>query len=86
MSEAAEQLEAMAVEAKLDKRNVTDLTQKIETRSSGYHGGIRGETLFSDMSIYKPIKESSALQQHHRSPLPLHPASIKLESGCISEQ
>ncbi|KAF7653717.1 hypothetical protein LDENG_00079060 [Lucifuga dentata] len=85
MSEAAERLEAMAVEAKLDKGNVTELIQTIETHTSGYQGGAGGETISSEMSIYKPTKESFALQQRHRNPLPLHPASIKLESGCISQ-
>ncbi|KAM9339073.1 PR domain zinc finger protein 1 [Symphorus nematophorus] len=81
MSEAAEQLEAMAAEAEMDKGNVFDLIKKIETHTSGHEEGAREET---ELSIYK-AKECSAVQLHHGSPLPLHPTSIKLESGCISE-
>ncbi|XP_074471229.1 PR domain zinc finger protein 1 [Sebastes fasciatus] len=79
MSEAAEQLEAMATEAEMDKGDVIDLIKKMET--SGHHSGEEGET---ELSIYKSAKECSAVQLHH-SPLPLHSTSIKLESGCISE-
>lgn len=71
ISEAAEQLEAMA--AKMDKWNVIDLIKKMETE---------GET---KLSISKSAKECSAIQLHHDSPLPLHSTSVKLESGCISE-
>ncbi|TMS12494.1 PR domain zinc finger protein 1 [Larimichthys crocea] len=81
MSEAAEQLEAMAAEAEMDKGNVIDIIKKMETHTSGHQGGAREQTEFS---IYK-AKECSAVQLHHGSPLPLHPTSIKLESGCISE-
>lgn len=81
MSEAAEQLEAMAAEAQMNKGNATDLIRKIETHTSGYEGGIRKET---ELSIYT-AKECSANQLHHGSPQPLHPTSIKLESDCISE-
>lgn len=81
MSDAAEQLEAMAAEAEMDKGNVTDLIKKIETHTSGYEGGVREET---ELSIYTS-KECSANQLHHGSLLPLHPTSIKQESGCISE-
>lgn len=81
MSEAAEQLEAMAAEADMDKGNVIDLIKKLETRSSGHQGGAREE---NELSVYK-AKECSAIRLHHSSPLPLHPASIKQESGCISE-
>ncbi|XP_069576255.1 PR domain zinc finger protein 1 isoform X1 [Brachyistius frenatus] len=69
MSEAAEQLEAMSAEVELDKRNVIDLIQKIETHVSGLQHGARGE----DHGV------------HHGSPVSLQPTSIKLESGCISE-
>ena len=81
MSEAAEQLEAMAAEAEMDKGNVFDLIKKMETHTSGHQDGASEET---ELSIYK-AKECSAIQLHHGSPLPLHPTSIKLESGCISE-
>lgn len=82
MSEAAEQLEAMAAESEMDKGNVTDLIKKMETHTSGHQGGAREETR---LSIYKTAKECSAVDLHHGSSLPLHPTSIKLESGCISE-
>lgn len=82
MSEAAEQLEAMAVEVEMEKGNVIDLLQKIETHVSGHHDGARGET---ELKIYKSAKERPAVQLHHDSPVPLHPTSIKQESGCISE-
>lgn len=80
MSEAAEQLEAMAAEAE-DKGNVVDLIKKMETHTSDHQEGAREET---ERSICK-AKERSAVQLHHGSPLPLHPTSIKLESRCISE-
>lgn len=82
MSEAAEQLEAMAAEVEMDKGNVIDLLQKIESHVSGHQGGARGET---EVSVYRSAQESAGVQLHHGSPLPLHPTSIKLESGCISE-
>lgn len=82
MSEAAEQLEAMAAEAEMDKGNVIDLIKKMETHTSGLQDGVREET---ELSIYKSAKECSAIQLHHGSSLPLHPTSIKLELGCISE-
>lgn len=82
MSEAAEQLEAMAAEVEMEKGNVTDLIQKIETRVSGYRDADRGE---SERSIYKLVKERSGVQLHHSSSASLYPASIKLESSCISE-
>ncbi|XP_040920068.1 PR domain zinc finger protein 1 [Toxotes jaculatrix] len=82
MSEAADQLEAMAAEAEMDKGNVINLIQKIETHASGHQDGTRGET---ELSIYKSAKEFSGVQLHHGSPLPLHPTSIKLESSCMSE-
>ncbi|XP_070843460.1 PR domain zinc finger protein 1 isoform X2 [Chaetodon trifascialis] len=80
MSEAAEQLEAMAAEAE-DKGNVVDLIKKMEARTSDHQEGVREET---ERSICK-AKERSAVQLHHGSSLPLHPTSIKLESRCISE-
>ncbi|XP_005731086.1 PR domain zinc finger protein 1 isoform X1 [Pundamilia nyererei] len=82
MSEAAEELEAMAAEVDMDKGNVTDLIQKIETRVSGHRDADRGE---AERTNYKSAKERSGVQLHHSSPVPLHPASIKLESSCISE-
>ncbi|KAK5852855.1 hypothetical protein PBY51_006694 [Eleginops maclovinus] len=75
MSEAAEQLEAMAAEVEMDKGNVLDLIKKMESHTSGHFE--QGE---AELSMYK-----SAVQPHHGSPLPLHPTSIKLESGCTSE-
>lgn len=81
MSEAAEQLEAMAAEAEMDKGNVIDLIQKMEAYTSGHQDEVRGDI---ELSIYKSAKECSAVQLHN-SPLPLHPTSIKLESGCMSE-
>lgn len=83
MSEAAEQLEAMATEVELDKGNVIDLIQQIESHVSGHRNGDRKDT---ELIVYKSAKEcSSGIQLHQSSPVPLHPTSIKLESGCISE-
>ncbi|XP_042359995.1 PR domain zinc finger protein 1 [Plectropomus leopardus] len=82
MSEAAEQLEAMAAEAEMDQGNVIDLIKKMETHSSAHHDGAEGET---DLSIYKSANKFSAVQLRHSSSLPLHSTGIKLESGCISE-
>lgn len=82
MSEAAEQLEAMAAEAEMDKGNVTELIQKMESRTLGHQDGIGGET---ELRVCKLAKECSAVQLRHGSPLPLHATSIKLESSCISE-
>lgn len=82
MSEAAEQLEAMAAEAEMDKGNIIDLIKKMETHTSGHLNGKKGET---ELSIYSSAKECSAVQLRHGSPLPRHSTSIKLESGCISE-
>ncbi|XP_045916791.1 PR domain zinc finger protein 1 [Micropterus dolomieu] len=81
ISEAAEQLEAMAAEPEMDKRNVTDLIKKMETHTCGHPVNAREG---AELSVYK-AKQCSAVQLHHGSPLPLHPTSIKLESGCISE-
>ncbi|XP_071776921.1 PR domain zinc finger protein 1 [Centroberyx gerrardi] len=80
ISEAAERLEAMAAEAELDKGSVIGLIKEMEAQS-----GAGGEAMSLKLSIYKSAKESSAFQLPHGSSLPLHPASIKLESGCISE-
>ncbi|KAM8725986.1 PR domain zinc finger protein 1 [Acanthopagrus schlegelii] len=77
VSEAAEQLEAMAAEAEMDTGNVIELIKKMETHNSGTRDN-------SELSIYK-ANECSAVQLPHGSPLPLNPTSIKLESGCISE-
>lgn len=82
MSEAAEQLEAMAAEAGMDKGSVFDLIQKMETHTSGQQDGARGE---AELRVCKSAKDCSGVQLHHGSPLPLHPTSIKLESSCISE-
>lgn len=82
ISEAAEQLEAMAAELEMEKGNVTDLIQTIGTRVSGYRDSDGGE---SERTVYKVVKERSGVQLRHSSPAPLYPASIKLESSCISE-
>lgn len=81
MSEAAEQLEAMAAEVEMDKGNVIDLIQQIESHVSGHHDGAREE---NKLIVYKSAKECSGMQLHHGRPVPLHPTSIKSESGCIS--
>lgn len=81
MSEAAEQLEAMAAEAEIQRGNVTEVIKKMETLTSGYGGDVREET---ELSIYT-AKECSANQLHHGSSLPLQPSGIKMESGYISE-
>uniref|UniRef100_A0A3Q3WVX6 PR domain zinc finger protein 1 n=1 Tax=Mola mola TaxID=94237 RepID=A0A3Q3WVX6_MOLML len=81
VSEAAEQLEAMATEAKMDKGNVTALIKGMEIHTSGYRGGVKAETELSPC----PASECSASQLHNGSSLPLHPTSIKLESGYVSE-
>lgn len=78
MSEAAEQLEAMAAEAEVDKGKTAELVKKIKTRSgSGCEGGVRKGT---ELKEYQSVN-----QLHHSNLLPLHPTSIKQESGCISE-
>lgn len=74
MSEAAEQLEAMAAEAQMLTGNVIDLIRKMESLTSGHESVMRVE---NEQSIYAQLR--------HRSSLPLHPSSIKLESGYISE-
>ncbi|KAK2890090.1 PR domain zinc finger protein 1 isoform X1 [Channa argus] len=81
MSEAAEQLEAMAAEADIDKGNVIDLIQKLGTHTLGQHSGTRRE---AELDIYKPEKKCSGVKLHHDS-LPLNSTSIKLESDCISQ-
>lgn len=73
VSEAAEQLEAMAAEAQTLNGNVTDLIKKMETLTSGNESGVTVENKWS--------VRSASQQQHHGGPLPLHPSSIKLESG-----
>ena len=82
MSEAAEQLEAMAAEVEMDKGTVIDLIQQIETHVSALRDAAREET---DLSIYRSAKESSGAQLRRSSPILQNQASIKLESGCISE-
>lgn len=74
MSEAAEQLEAMAAEAQMLTGNVIDLIKKMETLTSGHESIMRVE---NEQSIYAQLRHSSSLPQH--------PSSIKLESGYISE-
>lgn len=82
LSEAAEQLEAMAAEVEMDNGIVIELIQKIETHVSSHLDGGRRET---KLRAYKSEKQCSGVLQHHDSPLPLHSNSIKLESDCISE-
>lgn len=86
MSEAAERLEAVAEEAELEKGNVVSLMQEMEMRTSGHQGGAGGETTSLELSIYKTAREVSVLRLHHSSPVPLHPATIKLESGYSTYQ
>lgn len=81
MSEAAEQLEAMATMAEIDKGDVMALIQKMDTQTSGKMDGARGAI---ELSIMKSAKECSVVQ-FNQSSLPLHPTSIKLESGCMPE-
>lgn len=80
MSEAAEQLEAMAAEAKADMGDAAELEKKIKARS-GYEVGVREGT---ELSFYLQ-KERSANQPQRCNLLPLHSTSIKQESGYISE-
>ncbi|KAM6991826.1 PR domain zinc finger protein 1 [Tautogolabrus adspersus] len=80
MSETAEQLEAMAAEAELDKGNVTELIKTMEVHTSGHQEDAREET---KLSMYTQAKAVHLL--HHGSPLPLHATNIKLESGCTAE-
>lgn len=80
MSEAAEQLEAMAAEAKADMADAAELVKKIKARS-GYEVGVREGT---ELSLYMQ-KERCANQPHCGNLLPLHSTSIKQESGYISE-
>lgn len=81
MSEAAEQLEAMAAEAEMHRGNVTEVIKKMETLTSGYGGDVREQT---ELSIYT-AKETSPNQLHFGSSLPLQPSGIKMESGYVSE-
>lgn len=82
MSEAAEQLEAMAAEAKADMGDAAELVKKIKAHGgSGYELGVREGT---ELSFYMQ-KERSANQPHRGNLLPLHSMSIKQESGCVSE-
>ncbi|KAM4712938.1 PR domain zinc finger protein 1 [Anableps anableps] len=82
MSEAAEQLEVMATEAEIDKRNVIDVIQKIENDILSLQDAARGK---AERSISRSTMECAGAQMHYHSPTVLQPTSIKLESGCISE-
>ncbi|KAM9798619.1 PR domain zinc finger protein 1 [Neosynchiropus ocellatus] len=73
LSEAAEQLEAMTPETKMDKVDVMELMQNMEDQTSGQWDGALGT---NDLGTFKPGEKGS---------LPLRPTSIKLESGCMSE-
>lgn len=74
MSEAAEQLEAMAAEAEMLTGNVSDLIKKMGTLTSGHESVMRVEN-----------EQSISARLHHGGSLPLHSSSIKLESGYMSE-
>ncbi|XP_034555445.1 PR domain zinc finger protein 1 [Notolabrus celidotus] len=80
ISETAEQLEAMAAEAELDKGNIIELIKTMETHASSNGKGATEEV---ELSMYKSAKAVQLL--NHQSSLPLHATNIKLESGCISE-
>lgn len=80
MSETAEQLEAMAAEAEVDKGNIIDLIKSMENHASCNGKGAREEV---ELNMYKSAKAVQLL--NHQSSLPLHATNIKLESGCISE-
>ncbi|KAM3861183.1 PR domain zinc finger protein 1 [Diretmus argenteus] len=71
--------------AELDKKNIIGVIKETETQTSDNQGGAGREAMSLELSIYKSGKESSVPDLHPSSPLPLHPASIKLESGYISE-
>ncbi|XP_019727139.1 PR domain zinc finger protein 1-like [Hippocampus comes] len=78
VSEAAEQLEAMAAEAKVDKRDVLALIQRLNTRASKRQDGA--------MAGFELFESAKAASRHDLGPrLPLHPSRIKRESGCMSE-
>lgn len=72
MSEAAEQLETMAVEAKMLNGTITDLIKKMETLTSGYES-VR-------------VEDEQSTWPHGGGPVPLHPSRIKQELGCISQR
>lgn len=75
LSEAAEQLEVMVAEVKMDKGNIIDLIHEIETRVSSLQDSARGKTELSKGMCWC----SAASRQF------LRPTNIKLESGSISE-
>ncbi|XP_077443905.1 PR domain zinc finger protein 1 isoform X3 [Stigmatopora argus] len=80
VSEEAEHLEAMAAEAKMDKRDVLDLIQRMDTRPFS-----RQDRATEVSELFDSVKRVSLMQIHHGSPLPLHPSTIKRESGSMSE-
>ncbi|XP_057678659.1 PR domain zinc finger protein 1 isoform X2 [Corythoichthys intestinalis] len=80
LSEAAEQLEAMAAEAKMDKRDVLDLIQRMDSRTFNQQDSATGVS-----ELFDSVKKVSFMQILHGSHLPLHPSTIKRESGCMSE-
>ncbi|XP_034018448.1 PR domain zinc finger protein 1 [Thalassophryne amazonica] len=86
MSEAAEKLDVIAADIKMDKGNVFDFLQSIERHTSGHQDGARGESASLELiSIKKPVKNYASSQPRHGGLIPLCPTNIKLESGCISE-
>lgn len=76
LSEAAERLEAMVEEADVEKGDIGV--------TSGHQGGADGIRSL-ERSIYRAASEFSVLRLYDRSPLPLHPASIKQESGHTAD-
>lgn len=82
ISEAADQLEAMAAEAELDKGNIIALIKQIETNTSGHRGD---GGLKTELNTCKSAKDLSVTLTQHGSHLPLHQTRIKLETSCISK-
>ncbi|XP_028996740.1 PR domain zinc finger protein 1 [Betta splendens] len=77
-SEAAGHFETLAAEAEMGNMKVSDLIRKMEARRDG-------DRREAELSVYKSAKRRSDVRLHQHSPLPLHSAIIKLESGCISQ-
>uniref|UniRef100_A0A3P8UF12 PR domain zinc finger protein 1 n=1 Tax=Cynoglossus semilaevis TaxID=244447 RepID=A0A3P8UF12_CYNSE len=82
ISEAADQLEAMAAEAELDKGNIIALIKQIETNTSGHRGD---GGLKTELNTCKSAKDLPVTLTQHGSHLPLHQTRIKLETSCISK-
>ncbi|XP_067088237.1 PR domain zinc finger protein 1-like [Osmerus mordax] len=84
LSEAAERLETMAVEAEMEKGSIGTLIQERELVTSS-HQGCTGETLSLEHNGYEVARKSSVLRLHHSGTLPHDPTNIKQEKGCSSE-